>query len=302
MGTVGQRQVIGVDLGGTAIKLGRFTQGGECRQSLSVPTPQPATPEAVIDTMAAAIATLDPDRQASAIGVGTPGPADAAGRVARVAINLAGWHDVPVADWLEAKTGLPTVLANDANCAGLGEAWLGAGRPFQDLILLTLGTGVGGAIILGGKLFVGRNGTAGELGLITLNPAGPPCNSGNLGSLEQYCSVQAVRRETGLEPGDLAAKAAAGDAAAIAFWQQYGRNLGAGLASLVYVLTPEAVIIGGGISAGADLFLPAAKAEIDRRVLPSSRENMQILLAELGNQAGIVGAARLALQTFGIAQ
>lgn len=299
MGTAGQRQVIGVDLGGTAIKFGRFTESGECQQSLSVPTPQPATPEAVIEAMADAIATLDPDRQASAIGVGTPGPADAAGRIARVAINLAGWHDVPVADWLETKTGRPTVLANDANCAGLGEAWLGAGRAFQDLILLTLGTGVGGAIILNGKLFVGRQGTAGELGLITLNPDGPPCNSGNLGSLEQYCSVQAVRRETGLEPGAVAAKAEAGDADAIAFWQQYGRNLGAGLASLVYVLTPEAVIIGGGISAGANLFLPTAKAEIARRVMPSSRENMQILLAELGNQAGIAGAARLALQTFG---
>lgn len=293
------QSLIGVDLGGTAIKLGRFTPTGDCVQSLSVPTPQPATPEAVIEAMAVAIARLDPHREAAAIGVGTPGPVDAAGRVARVAINLVGWQDVPVADWLETQTGRPTVLANDANCAGLGEAWLGAGRAFQNLILLTLGTGVGGAIILEGKLFVGPQGTAGELGLITLNPEGPPCNSGNRGSLEQYCSVQAIRRQTGLEPAVLAAKAAAGDGDAIAFWQQYGRYLGAGLASLIYVLTPEAIILGGGISAGAPLFLPTARAEIEQRVLPSSRENLQILLAELGNQAGIVGAARLALQTFG---
>ncbi|HEY9762260.1 MAG TPA: ROK family protein [Trichocoleus sp.] len=294
----GQTQVIGVDLGGTAIKLGRFTEAGVCVESLTVPTPQPATPDAVLEAIGAAIATLDPNHEAIAVGVGTPGPADAAGRIARVAINLAGWKDVPVADWLEAKTGRSTVLANDANCAGLGEAWLGAGRPFQDLIVLTLGTGVGGAIILNGQLFIGRNGTAGELGLITLNPDGPPCNSGNQGSLEQYCSVQAVRREMGVEPGELAARATAGDADAIAFWQQYGRHLGAGLASLIYILTPEAVILGGGISAGADLFLPAARAEIEARVLPSSREGMQILLAQLGNQAGIAGAARLALQTF----
>jgi len=100
--------------------------------------------------------------------VGTPGPADASGRIARVAINLANWHNVPLADWLEAKTGLPTVLANDANCAGLAEAWLGAGRQFRNLIL-TLGTGVGGAIILDRKLFIGHQGTAGELSLITLN-------------------------------------------------------------------------------------------------------------------------------------
>ena len=298
MRTVDQ-QVIGVDLGGSAIKLGRFTQAGECLADLTVPTPQPATPEAVIAAMAAAIAALDPDRDAIAIGVGTPGPADAAGRVARVAINLAGWHDVPIADQIEAQTGRPVTVANDANCAGLGEAWLGAGRPFQDVLTLTLGTGVGGAIILNGRLFVGRTGTAGELGLITLNPEGPPCNSGNRGSLEQYCSVQAIARETGLTPAALYDKAKAGDQGAIAFWQTYGRWLGAGIASLVYMLTPEAVIVGGGISAAADLFLPTTLADLETRVLPSSREGLRLLVADLGNQAGMVGAARLALQRFG---
>ncbi|WP_347272414.1 ROK family protein, partial [Leptolyngbya sp. FACHB-36] len=181
--------MLGIDLGGTAIKLGRFRHDGACVQSLSVPTPQPATPDAVLEAMLRAIADIDPSQEAVAIGVGTPGPADATGRIARVAINLSGWHDVPLADWLEAKTGRPTTIANDANCAGLGEAWLGAGRWFRNLILLTLGTGVGGAIILDGKLFVGHHGTAGELGLITLNPDGPECNSGNRGSLEQYASV-----------------------------------------------------------------------------------------------------------------
>ncbi|MBE9112718.1 ROK family protein [Nodosilinea sp. LEGE 07298] len=295
MATAAQ-QVIGVDLGGTAIKLGRFTQSGQCLADLSVPTPQPSTPEAVMAVMAEAIAALDPNCEAVAIGVGTPGPADAAGRLARVAINLAGWTDVPIADALEAATGRPVIVANDANCAGLGEAWLGAGRSFKDVLTLTLGTGVGGAIILDGRLFVGRQGTAGELGLITLNPDGPPCNSGNQGSLEQHCSVQAIERETGLTPAALYDKAKAGDEAAIAFWQIYGRWLGAGIASLVYVLTPEAVIIGGGISAAAELFLPTTQAELARRVLPSSREGMQVLVAELGNQAGMVGAARLAMQ------
>ncbi|WP_346291672.1 ROK family protein [Sphaerothrix gracilis] len=297
---MGQQQVIGIDLGGTAIKLGRFTAEGDRLQTLTIPTPQPASPPAVAAAMVEAIAQLDPHREALALGVGTPGPADRTGRVARVAINLAGWRDVPLADWLETATGRPTVLANDANCAGLGEAWLGAGRSFSDLILLTLGTGVGGAIIFNGKLFVGREGTAGELGLITLNPEGPPCNSGNRGSLEQHCSVQAIRRAAGCEPSELAQRAAAGEAEAIAFWQQYGRHLGAGLASLIYVLTPEAIVIGGGISAGAKLFLPSAIAEIETRVLPSSRSNLQILLAELGNQAGMVGAAKLALQQLGL--
>ncbi len=289
-------QVLGIDLGGTAIKLGRFTQDGICLQTLRLPTPQPATPEAVLVAMVAAIAEIDPERKAVAIGVGTPGPADATGRIARVAINLSGWQDVPLADWLEAKTGRPTVIANDANCAGLGEAWLGAGRWYRNLILLTLGTGVGGAIILDGKLFVGHHGTAGELGLITLSPDGPPCNSGNQGSLEQYVSVQAIRRRTGMEPDELGAMAVAGDPKALEFWQQYGQDLGAGLASLIYVLTPEAIVIGGGVSASADFFFPSVQAEIERRVLPSSRAGLQLLRAELGNQAGMVGAAKLAWQ------
>ena len=291
-----QPQVIGIDLGGTAIKLGRFAEDGTCLQLLSVATPQPATPEAVVEVMVDAIAQLDPTRQSIAIGVGTPGPADATGRIARVAINLANWHDVPLADWLEAKTGLPTVLANDANCAGLGEAWLGGGRQFQDLILLTLGTGVGGAIIFDGKLFVGHQGAGGELGLITFNPDGPACNSGNQGSLEQYVSVPAIRRRTGLEPAQLGALAKAGNTDALTFWQSYGKDLGAGLASLIYILTPEAIIIGGGVSASAEFFFPAVQAEIQRRVLPSSRAGIQLLPAQLGNQAGMVGAAKLAYQ------
>ena len=292
-------EVIGIDLGGTAIKLGRFRQDGTCCQSLSLPTPQPATPTAVVEVMVEAINSLnskEASHQAVAIGVGTPGPTDADGRIARVAINLANWQDVPLADWLEAKTGCPTVLANDANCAGLGEAWLGAGRQFRNLILLTLGTGVGGAIILDGKLFTGHQGAAGELGLITLNPDGPMCNSGNQGSLEQYASVQAIRRCTGKEPNVLGVMAREGNKSALEFWESYGRNLGAGLASLIYVLTPEAIVIGGGVSASAEFFFPAALAEIERRVLYSSRAGLQLLTAELGNQAGMVGAAKLAWQ------
>lgn len=289
-------EVIGIDLGGTAIKLGRFGSDGTCLQSLSVATPQPATPTAVLDAMALAIARVDNEHKAIAIGVGTPGPVDASGRIAKVAINLAGWREVPLADWLEQKTGLPTILGNDANCAGLGEAWLGAGREFRNLILLTLGTGVGGAIILDGNLFVGHRGAAGELGLITLNADGPECNSGNKGSLEQYLSIGAIRRRTGLEPEELGKLAKAGDPQALEFWQSYGRDLGIGLTSLIYVLTPEAIAIGGGVSASAEFFFPAAIAEIERRVLPSSRTGLQLLTAKLGNQAGMVGAAKLALQ------
>jgi glucokinase len=290
------KQVIGVDIGGTNIKLGRYTQVGQCVAALTIETPHPSTPEAVVAAITDALPTLDPEQEAVGLGVGMPGPADISQRIAKLAINLPGWVNVPLADLLEASTRLPTVLGNDANCAGLGEAWLGAGRHFQNWVLLTLGTGVGGAIFLNGKLFVGHNGTAGELGLVTVDLNGTPCNSGNQGSLEQHASATAIMRRTGLMPRDLAAQAQGGDPTAILFWQQYGRELAAGIASTVYVLAPEAVIIGGGVCAAWNLFFPTLKTELERRVKPTSREALQVMRAELGNQAGMTGAAKLAWQ------
>jgi glucokinase len=288
-------EVIGIDLGGTAIKLGRFTEDGNCLQSLTVPTPQPAYPDDTIEMMLYAIEKLAPSiADISAIGVGTPGPADAAGRVAQIAINLEGWIEIPVATLIQSRTGVPVVVGNDANCAGLGEKWLGAGRNYRDLILLTLGTGVGGAVFLNGALFTGREGSAGELGLMTFDPAGHACKSGNSGSLEQFLSGQAIRRIAGKEPKELGILAAAGDRDALEFWNNYGRNLGIGLTSIIYILTPEVAIIGGGISASARYFLPAAQQEIDRRVMATSRPEFKLIEAQLGNQAGMVGAAKLA--------
>jgi len=223
-----------------------------------------------------------------------PGPTDATNRIARVGINLPDWTDIPLAQWLETRTHLPVTLSNDANAAAVGEAWLGAGRSIENFILLTLGTGVGGGIFINGKLFTGSYGAAGELGLVTLHPDGYPCNSGNQGSLEQYASIGAIQRMTGKEPLELGQLAAAGDRESLAFWQEYGTVLGAGITSLVYVLTPEAIILGGGISASAEYFFPATLAEINRRVHPSSRLGLKLLKAELGNRAGMIGAAKLA--------
>ena len=286
--------VIGIDIGGTVLKLGRFTQEGHCLETIRLETPQPAIPVAILEAIIPAISTLRKQGNCLAVGVGVPGPADPSKRIAQMAINLPDWLEIPLADWLETETSLPTVLENDANCAGLGEQWLGAGRHFKDFLFLTLGTGVGGAIILDNHLFTGRSGAAGDLGLITLNFTGPPCNSGNRGSLEQYASAQAILRETDKEPGVWGELADAGDAAAIAFWQDYGKTLGAGLASLIYVLTPEAIIIGGGISASCHHFLPSARREIEYRVQPSTLGNLKLLTAQLGNRAGMIGAAKLA--------
>ncbi|MFM8936094.1 MAG: ROK family protein, partial [Vulcanococcus sp.] len=137
-------QLIGIDLGGTAIKLGRFDQQGGLLAELQVPTPQPAMPGAVAVALADAVQQLDPAHEAAVVGIGLPGPMDAAGRMARVCINLPGWEQVPLADWLEPQLERRVTLVNDGNAALVGEAWLGAARGYRDVLLLTLGTGVGG--------------------------------------------------------------------------------------------------------------------------------------------------------------
>ena len=237
-------QLIGIDLGGTAIKLGRFSRSGELLAELQVPTPQPAMPGGVVMAIVEAVQRLDPDGLAPLVGVGLPGPMDAAGRVARVCINLPGWEQVPLAEWLEPQLQRRVTLANDGNCAVVGEAWTGAARGYDDVLLLTLGTGVGGGVLLGGQLFTGHGGAAAEPGLICVDPEGPPCNSGNRGSLEQFCSIGGLGRLSPLDPRELCRRADAGDAEALAVWRAYGRWLGIGLSSLVYVLTPRLVLIG----------------------------------------------------------
>jgi glucokinase len=289
-------QLIGVDLGGTAIKLGRFDRAGTLLEALEVATPRPAVPGAVTVAITEAVARIDPQGLAPLVGVAHPGPSDRLGRVARIAINLPGWRDVPLADWLEPLLGRRVTCANDANCALIGERWHGAVRGSGDVVLLTLGTGVGGAVLLSGELFTGPGGAAAEPGLIGIQPDGPPCNSGNRGSLESYCSIAGLARLSPLEPPELHRRAASGDPQALAVWGAYGRLLGIGISSLLYVLTPELVLLGGGLSAASDHFLPAVWQEVEERVLAVSREGLRIERCALGNGAGRLGAARLALE------
>ncbi len=289
-------EVIGIDLGGTAIKLGRFSIDGHLLEDQQLQTPQPATPGAVCVALVEAIEALDPDRRASIVGIGLPGPMDVEARVARVCINLPGWEEVPLADWLEPRLQRRVTLANDGNCALVGEAWKGAAKGYSDVVLLTLGTGVGGGVMLSGQLFTGHNGAAAEPGLIGLDPEGPPCNSGNRGSLEQFASISALRRLWDGDPAELAALAANGDAEAQAVWSRYGSTLGVGISSLVYMFTPELVLVGGGISGAATHFLPSVRKEVAQRVQAMSRQGLRIDVCALGNGAGRLGAARLAIE------
>jgi len=289
-------EVIGIDLGGTAMKLGRFSIDGHLLEDQQLQTPQPATPGAVCVALVEAIEALDPDRRASIVGIGLPGPMDVEARVARVCINLPGWEEVPLADWLEPRLQRRVTLANDGNCALVGEAWKGAAKGYSDVVMLTLGTGVGGGVMLSGQLFTGHNGAAAEPGLIGLDPEGPPCNSGNRGSLEQFASISALRRLWDGDPAELAALAANGDAEAQAVWSRYGSTLGVGISSLVYMFTPELVLVGGGISGAATHFLPSVRKEVAQRVQAMSRQGLRIDVCALGNGAGRLGAARLAIE------
>ena len=288
--------VLGVDLGGTAIKLGLFSLDGELLAEHQRPTPQPATPGSVCMEIAEAISVLDPDGKAAVVGIGLPGPMDADARVARVCINLPGWEEVPLAAWLEPRLKRRVTLANDGNCALVGEAWKGAAVGCSDVVLLTLGTGVGGGVMLGGRLFTGHNGAAAEPGLITLFPDGPDCNSGNRGSLEQFASITGLKRLSDAEPSSLAMAASAGDRQAQAHWEHYGQLLGTGISSLVYMFTPQLVLVGGGLAGASGHFLPAVRREVSTRVQAVSREGLQIKACALGNGAGRLGAARLAIE------
>ena len=288
--------VIGVDLGGTAIKLGLFSLDGDLLAEHQRPTPQPATPGAVCMEIVEAIGVLDPDGRASVVGIGLPGPMDAEARIARVCINLPGWEEVPLAAWLEPRLNRRVTLANDGNCALVGEAWKGAASGFDDVVLLTLGTGVGGGVMLSGALFTGHHGAAAEPGLITLFPEGPACNSGNRGSLEQFASITGLQRLGADDPAALAAAASRGDQDALAIWDRYGELLGTGISSLVYLFTPQLVLLGGGLAGASAHFLPAVRREVMSRVQAISREGLQIKACALGNGAGRLGAARLAIQ------
>jgi len=287
---------MGIDLGGTAIKAGIYTADGNLVKSTSRPTPRPATPEAVLITLVDLIQHLDPTGEVPSIGIGVPGITDRAGRIVKTAINLDHWHHIPLAEQIEQLTNRSAVLANDANCAGLGEVWLGAARGFADVLMLTLGTGVGGAIILDGQLLVGQGGAAAELGHIGLNMQGPACNCGSRGCLEQYVAAPAIERLTGYTPKVLGELAAEGNLEALGAWSQIGSYLGVGLASLAYVFAPQAIVIGGGVSASSAYFLPSALAELEERVLLPCREGLQVVVAQHGNDAGMEGAARLAFQ------
>jgi glucokinase len=307
---------IGVDVGGTKIAAGVVesdgTIVGEARRETPA-TSQPEIVEAIVDI----VDELSAQHDVEAVGIGAAGFVDATRSTVLFAPNLA-WRDAPLKRDVEAKVSLPVVVENDANAAAWGEFTFGAGADVADMILLTIGTGLGGGLVLSDELYRGAFGVGGEVGHLRVVPDGHLCGCGNKGCWEQYASGSALVREARefarsgspqasrlLElaggryqdiDGPMVTKAASeGDVAAVELLDDLGRWLGEGIATLAAVLDPAAVVIGGGVSAAGDLLLePARRAFARNLTARGHRPRLEMRLATLGTEAGIIGAADLA--------
>lgn len=310
---------LGLDLGGTKIAAALVTGRGEVRARREAPTPQ--GPEAVLAALTRIAEEISSEAGLSlsrlaGVGVGAPGPVDFAAGVLVEPPNLPGFASVPLGALLEDRLGLGVRLDNDANAAGLGEARFGAGRGASPLVYLTVSTGIGGAILLGGELLRGARGAAGELGHLVIQPEGPPCGCGGQGCLEALASGTAIAREARLalgrgEPSLLseefgkdrtgptakavAEAAARGDALSLRVLGQAFAYLGLGVASLVNVLNPARIVVGGGLSALGEGLLEPIREGILRHSNRVAAESVSVVIAALGRDAGVVGAATLAM-------
>ena len=306
----------GIDLGGTTAKVGLFTTAGELLEKWEVPTDTSHAGEHILANLAAAIRGKMEEKSLSAqqvegVGVGVPGPVLDSRIVPIVCANLGGWGDRNVAEDLSALLdGLPVLVGNDANVAALGEIWMGAAKGCRNAVMVTLGTGVGGGVIVNGKVIDGVHGAGGEIGHITVNPHETAvCGCGKRGCLEQYSSatgvVRCMKKLLEEDPGtpcvlrgtDFVAKdvfdaARSGDVLAAREVDQMTATLGMALANIAAVVDPEMFLIGGGVArAGAVLFDPLTAHYRDTAF--RSCRDIPIKAASLGNDAGIYGAVRL---------
>lgn len=284
---------LGVDVGGTKVAVAAV-EGVEPRHLVEHPTVLDST-EALLAGIEAAVREVTAEAgDPVAIGIGVPSQIEwATGTVlASVNIPLAG---VPLREELSRRFGVPVYVDNDASVASLAEAHvIGA----TDLVMLTLGTGVGGGIVTGGHLFRGAHGLGGELGHVVVEADGPPCfgTCPNRGCLEALCSGNALERAAGRPGREVVEAARGGDEEALGHLDRLGRYLGIGISNMVNAFQPEYVVIGGGLSAAADLFLERAIEEAASRALPALWERTTVRPAEAGNDAGVIGAGLLALQ------
>ena len=310
-----KKYAFGVDIGGTTIKMGFFETTGVLVEKWEIPTRTEETGVNILPDIAAEIDKKINEKSIDksdieGIGVGVPGPVDDDGTVFKC-VNL-GWGVFNVEEALSNLTGLMVKAGNDANVAALGEMWQGAGKGSEDMIMVTLGTGVGGGIIVDGKVIAGANGAGGEIGHITVNEDEiEACNCGQYGCLEQYASATGIVRmakrklaktdaQTSLTSVDeLSAKAIfdeakSGDAVAVELVEELGKILGGALSNIAVVTNPEVIVIGGGVSKAGQILIDTIQKHFTESVFHACKET-RFVLAGLGNDAGMYGCVKMLL-------
>ena len=283
---------LGIDLGGTSVKLGVCEADGAVRRSAVIPTAPERGAKDTIARIAAAARNIVGANTIAACGVGAPGELDVTRRRLVRANHFPGWADVPIGECLCDTLGVPAALENDANCAAWGELCAGAARGARSVVCFTLGTGVGGAVIIDGALWTGINGAAGALGHVAVDPNGPECRCGQRGCVEQYASATAIARRYGRGSARDAFDAATRgepDAVSAVDWACDG--LAAGVANAIHIVQPEVVVLAGGVAAAGDVLLARVRAGVARRVRRAWLADIRIVLSALGGNAGWVGAA-----------
>ncbi|WP_284140401.1 MULTISPECIES: ROK family glucokinase [unclassified Virgibacillus] len=311
---------VGIDIGGTSVKIGFINETGEILHKWQIATNKANGGKFIVDEIWSSIqAKLSEKKWAMVeirgIGVGAPGFIDAKTGMVYEAVNI-GWKNFDLGDQLKKQSQLPVYVENDANIAVLGENWVGAGKHANNLIAITLGTGVGGGIIAEGKILSGENGTAGEIGHITIDPEGSPCNCGRKGCLETIASATGIVRQAievaenqpsgklaailqgkgYISTKDVFACAAEGDKESQVIIQHITDAIGFAIANLAILLNPSKVLIGGGVSQAGDTLLTYINEAFQKYALPRVFDVCELALAQLGNDAGIIGAAYLVHQ------
>lgn len=310
------KYIFGIDVGGTTVKMGLFDMAGMVIDKWEIPTRTENGGERILPDIADSVNRKIAENQylkedIAGIGIAVPGPVDGAG-VVNKAVNL-GWGVTPVKETIEKLCGVPAVVGNDANVAALGEMWKGGGQGYNSLVLVTLGTGVGGGVIVDGRLVTGADGAGGEIGhMHVMDGEEEACNCGCKGCLEQYGSATGIVRlakralaktekPSVLRAGEVTAKAVfdavkEGDPVAKDIAGEFGEILGKGFAMVASVLNPAAFVVGGGVSKAGEILFDYIRPSFEQYVFPGAK-GAKFALATLGNDAGIYGSAKLVLDT-----
>jgi glucokinase len=301
---------IGIDFGGTSVKPGVVSGSTIIARSAPIPTRQHDSANGLLAAIFRDVEILrNKHPEVCALGAGLPGIIDGQNGRVRELSNVPGWQDIPLAAVLREKTGLPSIIENDANAMAYAEWRFGAGRDHPNVICMTLGTGVGGGLILNGKLFRGSQLGAGEIGQMIIEPHGVPGRYGNFGALEKYvgnrqlaerakkayAAAGIARPLEELTPLFLEKAALSGDGIAAKLWEDVGFEIGIMLTNIVWLLNPDRIVIGGGVAKAGPLLFEPIKRTIRERTSAVYHELLEVVTAELGNDGGIIGSAALAV-------